>query len=247
MENINDRFFDGAYKEIWRNFIPPELTLKETDFLVNYFGLTSSSHVLDLMCGYGRHTLALAERGVKVTAIDNQDAYISEIMMQATSKNLPITTEKINLQVYNPKEEFDLAIFMGNSFNFFSLPEIHQILQSLYRKSHRTSSILIHSWSISEIAIPLFKEKTWATVGEKKILSNSKFLFQPTRIETENIIIDEKDVEEKILAIDYIYSFNEMESILNLNGFELKAAFSIPGKKNFVLGDPRIYMVATKK
>jgi 2-polyprenyl-3-methyl-5-hydroxy-6-metoxy-1,4-benzoquinol methylase len=247
MENINNRFFDGSYREIWRKFIPPELTLKETEFIVKYFGLTPSSHVLDLMCGYGRHALALAESGIKVTAIDNQDAYISEINIQASSKNLPITALNKNLQEYFPQEEFDLAIFMGNSLNFFSLPEIHQIFQSLNTKSNPTSSILIHSWSISEIAIPLFKEKTWATVGGKKILSDSKFLFQPTRIESVNTIIDEEGVEETIVAIDYIYSFNEMESILNLNGFELKAAFSIPGKKNFALGDPRIYMIATKK
>lgn len=39
MSNINDTYFDGHYKEIWRTIIPDELTVKETDFILNYFTL----------------------------------------------------------------------------------------------------------------------------------------------------------------------------------------------------------------
>ena len=79
MGNINDIYFDGLYKEIWKTIIPDELTVKETDFMVTYFGLQPGNKVLDLMWGYGRHTLALARKGIHVTAIDNLAAYTAEI------------------------------------------------------------------------------------------------------------------------------------------------------------------------
>ena len=37
MENVNDTFFDGYYKDIWRNMIPEQLTLKEVEFMIDHF------------------------------------------------------------------------------------------------------------------------------------------------------------------------------------------------------------------
>jgi ubiquinone/menaquinone biosynthesis C-methylase UbiE len=62
-ENINDSFFDGYYKDIWRAIIPEALTKAEVEFFVNTTGLKTGSKVLDLMCGYGRHALSLARKG----------------------------------------------------------------------------------------------------------------------------------------------------------------------------------------
>ena len=50
MPNINDTYFDGYYKEIWRSLIPDELTVKEVDFMWLYFNLQPGNKVLDLMC-----------------------------------------------------------------------------------------------------------------------------------------------------------------------------------------------------
>jgi cyclopropane fatty-acyl-phospholipid synthase-like methyltransferase len=89
MSNINDTFFDGYYKDIWRTVIPDELTVKEVDFMVAYFNLEPGSHVLDLMCGFGRHAIALAQKGIHVTAVDNLGDYTEEIREVAGKEQLP--------------------------------------------------------------------------------------------------------------------------------------------------------------
>ena len=78
-QNVNNSFFDGQYKEIWRAFIPEELTRRELDFIVQYFNLNPEHKVLDIMCGYGRHAIGLARRGINVAAVDNLREYIEEI------------------------------------------------------------------------------------------------------------------------------------------------------------------------
>jgi len=55
MSNINDLFFDGHYKDIWRAIIPAQLTDREVRFMLEYFDLKPGDEVLDMMCGYGRH------------------------------------------------------------------------------------------------------------------------------------------------------------------------------------------------
>ena len=49
MENANNSYFDGYYKDIWRNLIPNELTVKETDFMLQYFNMQPGNKVIDMM------------------------------------------------------------------------------------------------------------------------------------------------------------------------------------------------------
>jgi hypothetical protein len=105
---------------------------------------------------------------------------------------------------------------------------------------------LINSWSIAEISFKNFKEKSWSRVGDLKFLTDCKLLFHPTRIETESIIITPDGETETKTGIDYIFSLNEMEAMLNKAGLRLKEVYSIPGRKKFSLGEPRAYLVAEK-
>ena len=244
--NINDTFFDGAYKEIWKTIIPDELTVKEVDFMLPYFNLQAGSKVLDLMCGYGRHALALARKGIAVTAIDNLGDYINEIQDTATKENLPVKAVKATVIDYKADDIFDLAICMGNSLQFFNAEDASRLLTNISANLKTGAHLLINSWSIAEIALKEPGKKTWSQIGDFKFLTDSKYLFQPTRIEVESTIVSSDGTIEVKKGIDYIYSINEMEAMLNKAGFALKEVYSIPGRKKFTVGEPRAYLVAEK-
>ncbi|HMU45732.1 MAG TPA: class I SAM-dependent methyltransferase [Chitinophagaceae bacterium] len=247
MDNVNDIFFEGYYKDIWRTLIPEELTSKEVDFMIPFFKLGPDSKVLDLMCGYGRHALGLAKKGIPVTAVDNLPAYINEIKAIAEKEQLPVKPVAQNVIEYNSNDIYDLVICMGNSLNFFNADNTSKILATISSHLKPGGHLLINSWSIAEIAFKSFKEKTWGTVGELKFLTDSKILFHPTRMETESIVIAPDGTTEKKLGIDYIFSINELETMLKTAGLELQEVYSIPGKKKFTIGEPRAYIVVKKK
>ena len=136
---------------------------------------------------------------------------------------------------------------MGNSLNFFPEAEIIKLLTSVSSTLKEESHLLIHTWSLSEIAIREFKEKSSSSVNDLKYEADARYLFHPTRIETETTITSTDGMIEKKMAIDYIFSVAEMETILNNSGFALKEIFSIPGRKKFALGEPRAYIIAQKK
>ena len=246
MENVNDSYFDGYYKEMWRTIIPEELTLKEIDFMLPYFNLQPGSKVLDLMCGYGRHAIALAKKGISVTAVDNLDDYINEIKKITEKENLPISAVKSGVIEYKTNDKFDLILCMGNSLNFFNPDDTLQILLKISSYLKGKGYLLINTWSLAEIAIKQFKDKQWSQVGDMKYIVDSKYLFHPTRVETEHLIIAPDGKTETKTAIDYIFSVAEMEAMLNKAGLVLKEIYSIPGKKKFTLGEPRAYIVAEK-
>lgn len=247
MKNINDSFFSGHYKDIWRNIIPEELTVKETAFIIDYFGLSNRSHVLDLMCGYGRHSLALAEKGINVTAVDNQEEYINEIEQKISLNQLPIDVKLNDIAEFQPIGNFDLAICMGNSINFFEENTLQEIFNKVNKVLLSGGKFFINSWSIAEIAFRNFKDKSWAYVGDTKFLTDSKFCFQPTRIETETTMITVNGEIESKSAIDYIYSIRELEIMLGNAGFKLDEIYSVPPRRKFTIGEPRAYLIASKK
>lgn len=246
MNNINDTYFDGYYKEIWRTAIPDILTEKEVDFIIPFFNLQAGSKVLDVMCGYGRHAIALAKKGINVTAVDNLVDYITEIEKISEAEHLPLKALQSDIIDFKADDIFDLVICMGNSLNFFNKKDTVSLLKAFSSCLKSGGQVLINTWSLAETVMKNFKEKSWNKVGELKFLTESKFLFHPARIETESIVITPDCKTEVKTGIDYIFSLNEMEDMLNAAGLTLKEIYSVPGKKIFALGEPRAYLIAQK-
>ena len=226
--------------------IPEQLTVKEVEFMIDYFQLHPGSKVLDLMCGYGRHAIALAERGVNVTAIDNLQVYIDEIREITLSRKLPITYSLADVARYQPTDLYDLTICMGNSLNFFDEVNTQQILFNISKQLKPGGHLLIHSWSVTEIAAKTFKSEGRGLIGEIQMETNTEFLFRPTRMEAQTKMTSPKGKVEIKKAIDYVFSIAEYDRMFSNAGIAMTKMYGIPGKKEFTIGDPRIYIIAKK-
>jgi 2-polyprenyl-3-methyl-5-hydroxy-6-metoxy-1,4-benzoquinol methylase len=246
VENINNYYFDGHYKEIWRSFIPEALTKAETDFILQETGLSAGNKVLDLMCGYGRNAIALAKKNIEVVAVDNLHAYIEELSIAAQQDNLPIQCVQADVLSYASNEEFDLVLCMGNSVSFFNQADSGKLFSIVAGNLKKGSRFIFSTWNIAEIAIKNFVAKSWSYVGDIKFLSDSQYLFNPSRIEFETIMITPDGETEIKKGIDYVYSVSETTSMLQAAGLRVKEVYSVPGKKKFALGDLRAYFIAEK-
>src|SRR5262245_47277186 len=121
--NVNNSFFDGYYKDIWRHIFPEKTTLAEVDFIINEGKLKPGDNVLDIMCGYGRHSLELARRGLNITAIDNLVDYINEVKDTSNKESLKIDAiceDALDVQI---DKQYDAVLCMGNSLQFFNEEE----------------------------------------------------------------------------------------------------------------------------
>ncbi len=246
-QNNNDLLFKSFYKEVWRKMIPKGLTEAETDFIVEIAHLETGAAVLDIMCGYGRHSIALAKRGFKLNAVDNLTDYINEIKDIAEEQKLSINSWVADVSATSFNGLFDAIICMGNCFSTFDKPRAKTLLYNLHKCLKPGGSFIINSWMIAEIAIKHFEEKTWLYVDEFKYLLDNKYLLNPTRIETDHILIREDEALQTLKAIDYVLSFSELENLLEEAGFEMGEVYATPRKKRFQLGDKNAYIVATKK
>lgn len=244
--NINNTFFEGSYKEVWRGIIPPGLTEAEVDFILDAGALKPGARVLDIMCGYGRHALELGKRGVQVTAADNLEAYINEINERAKEGSLPVEGVLADAVAIQLEGVYDAIICMGNSFSFFNEEEALALLQNLSAHLKKGGRLIINSWMIGEIAIRHFKERDWYYVGNYRCVIDSRYLFNPSRIESEQLIIHPGGETETTRGVDYILTLPELGTLLSKADLALQQVFSTPRKKPFQLGDARAYIVAER-
>ena len=65
-----ENFFEGVAVDLWLQAVTPEHTEREADFLASTLAVPSGAELLDVPCGAGRLSLALAQRGYQVTGVD---------------------------------------------------------------------------------------------------------------------------------------------------------------------------------
>jgi 2-polyprenyl-3-methyl-5-hydroxy-6-metoxy-1,4-benzoquinol methylase len=81
-------FFHGVWLDVWRGVMTPEMTEADASFLETALRLEPGGRVLDVACGAGRHSLALARRGYAPTGIDLSEQSIAEARGEAAASDL---------------------------------------------------------------------------------------------------------------------------------------------------------------
>lgn len=106
------------YKEIWTLDIKKqswtEQTEQQVDFLIQTMELTGNERILDLACGFGRHSLEFARRGFYVTGIDITTAYVEDAIRQASVESLPAKFLNMDIRDIPFTEEFDVVLNLAD-------------------------------------------------------------------------------------------------------------------------------------
>lgn len=82
----------------------------------------SAGAALDLGAGPGRHSLALARRGFRVTAVDLSEFLIARGRQRAEADGLDVEWVRADMREFQREEAFDLAVSMMTSFGYFEDP-----------------------------------------------------------------------------------------------------------------------------
>ncbi len=63
-------------EEFWKKYPVQKESGEEIEDIIELLDLEPNMDVLDLCCGYGRHSIVLAERGFEVTGVDLTEHYL---------------------------------------------------------------------------------------------------------------------------------------------------------------------------
>lgn len=118
---ISDNSSEGPYRGY--NITRKERTKEEVQMIIEMLGVKAGDSIFDCPCGWGRHSIELAKKDIKVTSIDLNRHYLG-ILNNSLSKETEKTRSNIqvirsDMRYIKGSGQYDFGINMFSSFGFF--------------------------------------------------------------------------------------------------------------------------------
>jgi SAM-dependent methyltransferase len=241
-----ENFFTELPNTFWRRAVPPEATEADVAFVERHLGLEPGSRVLDAPCGSGRHCLALASRGHRVTGVDISAEAISYARRSAASAGPAIEFIEAEMRTVPNDGRFDAAIYMGNSFGYLDPAGTRQFLGALAEAVRPGGRIVIDFAATAESVLPSFSgEPRTMKTGDITVTATNKYDVPRSRlISTYRFEQGARGLTST--ALHQVYTCAQIQGLLGEAGFEVIALFADPDDTPFTLGAGRMLLTATR-
>lgn len=149
---IHESFYTKRFQDITR-FGKDFETTKQVEFIEKSIPLKPQQRILDLACGYGRHSIDLAQKGYSVTGYDLSPDYINQAKEEAEEAQANVTFCRMDMRSLDISEEFDVVLSLTTSLSFYSEEVNKDIFRRIYKASKPGGIFLLDqgniSWAIS--------------------------------------------------------------------------------------------------
>jgi len=235
MEWWEELYDDIRMREMFEK-IPKGRTEAQVNFVEKVCSLKKRAKILDLGCGWGRHSIELAKRGYKVTGLEINPSYIKEAKKRASSAEVAIDFVEKDMRKISFKEEFDAIVLLWNSFGYFSDEENENLIKNIYKALKRGGCFLLEiinrDWIVRH-----FTSKNWQMLDDTCefvrfeipavdrtgvptfILEERKFIPEESRVKGKLTYIQGNRRIEKTTNFRF-YSFHEIRAIFESAGFK---------------------------
>ena len=248
-DNWYEDFFQGINCEMWEKAIPAEVTKQEIDFLLCEFNLQPGQHILDIPCGFGRHSIEFAKRGFNITGIDISPTFLQGLTAKINSERLNIKVIQGDILTVQLNEKFSGALCLGNSFGYFNFDRMKLLVGKVSSWLETGSKFIINSGMIAESILPNlahYSENKTYTVGDITMDVTNVYHVEDSYM-VSNLLYTKEGKKEEHSYKHYVFTLGEVKRLLKLCGLNTIANYSSTSKEAYKLGDQQVYIVAEKE
>ena len=124
--------FDEDYLHFYRRELD-ERADAETDLIRNLLDAPVGADVLDLACGHGRIANRLAERGYRVTGLDQSTSFLDHAREDARARGVEAEYATGDMRELPHDGEFDAVVSWFTAFGYFDDPGNRAVLAEVSR------------------------------------------------------------------------------------------------------------------
>lgn len=215
-------FFDDDYLRIYRPTFTNERTAAEVDFIEQALAVPRAGCVLDLACGYGRHAIAMAMRGHRVTGLDFNTHYLDIAAEEGRAAGAQIEWRPGDMRELPFDAEFDGVYSFFTSFGYYDDEENERVLAGIARALKPGGRFLIEmlnrDWLLTHP-----QQRTWTQQDDGALLMEETTIeLAASRVITRQMLIDPQGgprvTKEYALRA---YTCAELTSLLRRNGLRV--------------------------
>ncbi len=175
---------------------------------------------LDLACGPGRCSIALARRGFQVTGVDRTRLLLDRARSRARRAGVPVEWVRADMRDFVREGTFDLALSMFTSFGYFDEKEEDLLVLRNVLASLKPGGVLFMEMVGKEVLAGIFQPTTMETLPDgSRLVQNHEIIDDWTRIRNEWVLV-RKGRTRTFRFHHTIYSGQELKDRILGAGFE---------------------------
>lgn len=216
-------------------------------FIEDALGLTPGARILDVPCGSGRHALALAERGDRVTGVDLSAEAIDFAERAARDAGRDVTFVRAEMRDIPRGSEFDAAICMGNSFGYLDHAGTRAFVEALATAVRAGGGLVIDFSSTAESVLPSFTgEPRTMEAGGIRVTAGGEYDIRRSCIaSTYRFVRGTEDVT--LTALHHVYTVAAVCAFLTDAGFTEIGLSADTDRTPFTLGCGRLLLSCRRR
>jgi len=210
-----------------------EDTENQVDFIVKTLALSGHERILDLACGFGRHSLSLARRGFSVVGVDLTKAFVEDARQSAKDSGLAVEFIHMDILDLQYENEFDVVLNLADGAIGYSEGEQENLhifdivaralkyngkhFMDVCNAEHAEQFFPKRHWDIGAKALSL-PEFDWDPIRRRMLFTDWTIAFGEVAMRPEHIAKDNKGVR--------LYSEAELAGILAEREMQIVQTFS---------------------
>jgi ubiquinone/menaquinone biosynthesis C-methylase UbiE len=240
-----DAFFSDFYLRAYADDERDAQAEADALAAVRLTGVEPGGDVIDVPCGYGRHTVALARAGYRVVGVDRSQTLLDEARRRAGGERWPKLTRADYRELPFPDGSFDGALNLFTSLGYLGDDEDTKVLAAIRRVLRPGGKLVLETMHRDRI-VKAWEDNDWKLMGEGRLLLEQRTWDPVTGVaQTTQTLIDGRGERESRTFSVRTYSATELLRMIDAAGFsDAKAYGSFEGEP--LTTTSRLVVVATK-
>ncbi|WP_409341756.1 class I SAM-dependent methyltransferase [Paenibacillus sp. MBLB4367] len=238
-----ERSFGKDYLNVYKHR-DLECAMSEVRKMIGWLDLPAGASVFDLCCGMGRHSLALAEAGYRVTGMDLSEAMLQEAALHDTEQK--VRWVRGDMRDVPLDETFDAVVNLFTSFGYFEderentrvLHEIDRLLDD----GGRFIIDFLNAAYIERHLVPFTRRE------DGNLLIEESRSIEGGSVRKLIVVREEGMAERRYMEQVRLYSLSDFQRMLDATSLRIDSMYGTPDGTPYSKADSkRLIMVGTKK
>ncbi len=243
-----EQLFDDRYLKFYPELFDLDRAAREADFIDRALGLEGGARLLDLGCGFGRHSVPLAAMGYRVMGIDRSGPMLSAARRLAAERNVEVEWLERDMRELSGIGPFDGCVCLYTVFGYFDEATNEAVLRNVHGLLNSSAPFLLDvSNPLSLVTHP--RSETWRQGPFGIRLERSVYDALQGRVIADRLLIL-PDGKQEVLPQSSVrlYAPSELRRLLELTGFEIEAVYGALADERFAATQsPRMVLLARKR